>query len=85
MAQCIETHLREHVGFPERRTVEGEANLLLIAAEGPRGAASVGVRNSGTQAKTTLSVRLAPGTPAEPFEGLMVEIHDLLAAALCEA
>ena len=85
VAQCIETHLREHVGFPERRTVEGEASLLLIAAEGPGGAASVGVRNSGTQAKTTLSVRLSPGTPAEPFVGLMTEVRHLLASALCEA
>ncbi len=65
--------------------MNGEANLLLIHAEGAGGAVSVGIRNSGTQAKTTLSVRLAPGIPAEPFEGLMVEVHDLLAAALCEA
>ena len=85
VAGRIEHHLQNHVGPSTRRTVRGEKNLLLIHAEGAGGAVSVGIRNSGTQAKTTLSVRLAPGIPAEPFEGLMVEVHDLLAAALCGA
>jgi phosphoglucosamine mutase len=84
VAKHIETHLKETVGVPVRRLVDGEANLLLVHAAGEKGTASVGIRNSGTQAKTSLSVRLSPGMAPEPFEALMVEIKQLLRTALCD-
>ncbi len=84
VAAAIETHLNLTVGPAHRREVDGEANLLLMHAQGDSGSASVGIRNSGTQAKTSLSVRLSPGMPSKPFEGLMADVHSMLASVLCD-
>ena len=64
------------------RSIEGEEHLLLIHAEGDKGVASMGVRNSGTQAKTNLSLRLSPELDSAPFERLMGEVQAILTAAL---
>ena len=37
--------------------LEGEENLLMLEKEG----ISIGIRNSGTQAKTNVSLRVSPG------------------------
>ena len=60
------------------RRVEGEANLLLIHAEGAEGVASFGVRNSGTQAKTNLSLRLSPNMKSDSFEDVLHEVKAVL-------
>jgi hypothetical protein len=46
--------------------------------------ASFGIRNSGTQAKTSLSVRLSRGVNIEPFVQVLNEVHDSLTKALTE-
>ena len=49
-------------------------------AEG--GVASFGIRNSGTQAKTSLSVRLSKDINPEPFIALLESVRGNLAALL---
>ena len=51
----------------QRRRIDGEDHLLLIHGSSGDGVASFGIRNSGTQAKTSLSVRLSRGVDIEPF------------------
>ena len=73
----------KHLGYaPKRRRISGEENLLLVHGTAPNGAASIGIRNSGTQAKTSLSVRLSVGVDPKPFEQLMDELVQKLTAAL---
>jgi phosphoglucosamine mutase len=75
----------EELGMvPRTRKVEGEPHLLLVHAEGNHGVASVGVRNSGTEAKTNLSLRLSPNMNAAPFEVLLKDINTVLEATLGE-
>jgi len=56
------------------RTIAGEDNLLLVHGTKGDQVASFGIRNSGTQAKTSLSVRLSPGVDPEPFKALLHRI-----------
>ena len=67
---------------PTVRSINGEDHLLLIHAEGEEGVASIGVRNSGTQAKTNVSLRLSPGLDSAPFEQLMADLQATLQATL---
>lgn len=69
----------------ERRAVPGEPHLLLMHAEANNKVASIGIRNSGTQAKTSLSIRLSAEVDRTPFEALMDELVALLTPVLCEA
>jgi hypothetical protein len=64
------------------RTIEGEENLLLVHGEGLKGTLSFGIRNSGTQAKTSLSLRLSPELSSEKFLPLLEDIEGLLSKAL---
>mgnify|MGYP000179007577 CR=1 FL=1 len=64
------------------RRIEGEDNLLLIHGESSAGVVSFGIRNSGTQAKTSLSLRLSPGIESAPFASLLEETKGTLANAL---
>jgi len=66
----------------EARTVEGEDNLLLVQGMNAEGTVSLGVRNSGTQAKTSLSLRLSPGLEPKPFQALLNSLHNDLMDAL---
>ena len=76
-------HAMERMGFnAQRRRINGEKDLLLIHGESAVGVASFGVRNSGTQAKTSLSVRLSRGLDAEPFEALLDDVKTTLTEAL---
>ena len=45
------------LGQLNRQGLAGEANLMLLESNG----ISIGVRNSGTQAKTNVSLRVAHG------------------------
>ena len=64
------------------RHIDGEDNLLLIHGASGDGVVSFGVRNSGTQAKTSLSLRLSPGIEPAPFARLLDETKTTLAAFL---
>jgi len=64
------------------RTIEGEENLLLVHGKGGEGTLSFGIRNSGTQAKTSISLRLSPELKPEMFIPLLEDIERDLAKAL---
>jgi phosphoglucosamine mutase len=75
----------QELGFEaKRRRIEGEEDLLLIHGKSSGGVASFGVRNSGTQAKTSLSVRLSRDVPNEPFIALLAQVQASLTKALTE-
>jgi phosphoglucosamine mutase len=71
------------LGFSaERRYVEGEENLLLVHGVNGEDVVSFGIRNSGTQAKTSLSIRLSPSLDSTPFVELLDEVQATLKAVL---
>ena len=73
----------ERLGFEaQRRRIEGEPDLLLMHGHSREGVASFGIRNSGTQAKTSLSVRLSKDLDPSPFEKLLDTVTADLAAVL---
>lgn len=64
-----------------RRTdIQGETSLLLLEAEVDGFSMSIGIRNSGTEAKTNVSIRLAPQIMglSEPATVLLGEIERIL-------
>ena len=76
VANITETHL----GPMTRSGLPGEANLMLLEGDG----ISIGVRNSGTQAKTNVSLRLATGVSQETPRLVQEEIIQLLQSRLCK-
>ena len=73
----------EGLGFEtQRRRIEGEPDLLLMHGQAKGGVASFGIRNSGTQAKTSLSVRLSKDINPGPFIALLESVRGNLAALL---
>jgi len=75
----------ETMGFAaQRRRIDGEDHVLLIHGTSPDGVASLGVRNSGTQAKTSVSVRLSKDLAHEPFVALLNRIKSTLTEALTD-
>lgn len=66
----------QNLGFEaQRRRIEGEDHLLLVHGTSEVGVASFGIRNSGTQAKTSLSVRLSRNVPNEAFINLLSDVQ----------
>ncbi|MCH1423025.1 MAG: hypothetical protein L7U62_06005, partial [Candidatus Poseidoniaceae archaeon] len=63
-----------------RKRVEGEANLMLIEAHIDGRLLSLGIRNSGTQAKISVSLRLQAGMPHQKVSSVI----DLITAYLAE-
>ena len=57
LANTVEYIATNKLGELNRHGLTGEANLMLLETDG----ISIGVRNSGTQAKTNVSLRVAPG------------------------
>jgi hypothetical protein len=75
----------EELGFDvQRRRIEGEPDLLLMHGTSGAEVISFGVRNSGTQAKTNLSVRLSKDLDPQPFEDLLETMAVELGAALTD-
>ena len=73
----------ERLGFEaERRRIDGEPDLLLIHGISMDGVASFGIRNSGTQAKTSLSLRLSKDLDPTPFLELLESVFGELEAVL---
>ncbi len=78
-------NVMQELGFEaQRRRIEGEENLLLVHGTSSEGVASFGIRNSGTQAKTSLSVRLSRKVAIEPFVALLKEIQTDLTKTLTD-
>ena len=77
------TEALEAEGFAvEQRHVEGEPDLLLMHGTSKHGVVSFGVRNSGTQAKTSLSMRLSRALDPRPFWAIQARVEDDLVNAL---
>ena len=68
----------------KQRTIDGEENLLLVHGQNSNGIVSFAVRNSGTQEKTNLSLRLSRDIALEPFQSLLSEVEAFLRPQLCE-
>ena len=74
LADTVEHIATQKLGPLNRRGLVGEANLMLLEGEG----VSIGIRNSGTQAKTNVSLRVAPGVDSEkPLEAVEQIIETL--------
>ena len=80
MADQIEHIARIALGELSRHGLVGEANLMMLEADG----LSIGIRNSGTQAKTNVSLRLSPGVDPTVPESVLDRIVDRLTEALVE-
>jgi hypothetical protein len=63
---------------PKIENVAGEDNLLLVLGDHY----SIGVRNSGTEAKTNISLRLTAGIDEKPYLLVVGNIENLLRNAL---
>ena len=62
----------------DRTEISGESNLLLLEGTGPKGRVSVGIRNSGTQAKTTVSLRSEGENLDELMDALVILLTERL-------
>ena len=75
----------QNLGFEaQRRRIEGEDHLLLVHGTSEVGVVSFGIRNSGTQAKTSLSVRLSRSVPNEAFITLLSDVQASLTEVLTD-
>jgi len=66
-----------------RHGLDGEENLMLIEALLDDRPLSLGVRNSGTQAKISISLRLGIGLDYSSMENILNEISNLLSLQMC--
>jgi hypothetical protein len=78
LADKVEKIANNHLGEMVRGGLVGESNLMLLEKEG----ISIGVRNSGTQAKTNVSLRVAPGIDHASASKAVAEITELLSGEL---
>ena len=65
-----------------RHGLEGESNLMLVSFSLNGFPASLGIRNSGTQAKISVSLRLSPNIDTSEMDHLMSKITAHLASAM---
>ena len=68
----------------DRHGLEGESDLMLISFTLDGSPASLGVRNSGTQAKISISLRLSPAIDSSDMGVVLEEITSLLTSAMCQ-
>ena len=66
-----------------RHGLDGEENLMLIEALLNDCPLSLGIRNSGTQAKINVSLRLGIGLGNSGMEDILDEISTLLSSKMC--
>jgi len=66
-----------------RHGLEGEENLMLIEALLGGAPLSLGIRNSGTQAKISISLRLSSSIESEKVALVMPKLAEQLANAMC--
>ncbi len=74
LATKVVSIITETLDNPEIKKVPGEKNLLLALGDDY----SIGVRNSGTEAKTNISLRLAAGIAEESYLLVVRKIENLL-------
>ena len=78
LADQIEYIANRSLGPLQRSGLPGESNLMLLEKEG----VSIGVRNSGTQAKTNVSLRLSPGedtdVPLSVVDKIVTRLSEVL-------
>lgn len=72
------------VGSWDRHGLEGESNLMLISFTLDGSPVSLGVRNSGTQAKISISLRLSPTIDSSDMGVVLDQITSLLSSAMCQ-
>ena len=60
-----------------RENIDGEPNLLLLSGHLEGKSISIAIRNSGTEAKTSISIRFAKGIEADGGE-LSLKIYEIL-------
>jgi phosphomannomutase len=78
LATKVISLITEGLDNPEIENIAGEDNLLLALGDNY----SIGVRNSGTEEKTNISLRLAAGINEKPYLLVVEEIENLLRNAL---
>ena len=74
----IEAIAVKFLGEMDRSSLVGEPDLMLLEKDG----VSIGVRNSGTQSKTNVSLRVAPNMDNAAALGALTEISELLRTRL---
>lgn len=88
LADTIETMahdffvLQGHVSDWNRHGLDGEPNLMLISFDVDGFPASLGVRNSGTQAKISVSLRLSPSIDPSEMDRLMESLTAHLSVSM---
>ena len=78
LATKVISLITESLDNPEIENIAGEDNLLLALGDNY----SIGVRNSGTEEKTNISLRLAAEIDEKPYLLLVGKIENLLRNAL---
>jgi len=74
LAEDVEEIIKSSLGDLQRKKIVGESNLLLLEGKG----VSLGIRNSGTQAKTNVSLRVRANVNPEPPLQAMDEVIKFL-------
>jgi phosphoglucosamine mutase len=78
LAVTVEKIAADILGDIDCHGLEGEPNLMMLEKDG----ISIGIRNSGTQAKTNVSLRIAPGIDGEKPKQAAQAIIELLRIVL---
>lgn len=83
--QLARSHLQQcgELSQWHRHGLEGEENLMLIEAHLDGAPLSLGIRNSGTQAKISISLRLSSMLEHEAIALMMPKLASHLAEAMC--
>lgn len=79
--ECLRTctDMLSHQGFEAlQRTIEGESSLLFLEFSNKEGHGTIGIRNSGTQEKTNLSIRLSQGLDMNTIKPLVEQLQSIL-------
>jgi len=84
LSDAVESMVRTHLELAgsvagwERMGLEGESNLMLLRCQFNGMDASFGLRNSGTQEKTSISLRFSESEPGFDAMLLMRSVQNLL-------
>ena len=83
--QLARSHLQQcgELSQWHRHGLEGEENLMLIEAHLDGAPLSLGIRNSGTQAKISISLRLSSMLEHDNIALMMPKLASHLAEAMC--
>ncbi len=82
----VENNLGHNIANLKKENIHGENNLLMIKGVLNNCPISVGIRNSGTEAKTSISIRAAPNmaeTDLLKLDVLIQDIYNILESSLC--